>query len=384
MKVLIITRHYLSQSFGGPNCSKAFINAVANIFDDCTLLCPAHSEEVITLPFVQNTGLKVVACEDKRSNILKGISMYWGETNIWYRILPTFLSENKFDIIFIDHSFTASSRNVLNAIKNNGAKIITLHHNIESIYLRDDKRSILYRFPYNYYASKAEKECILYSDVNLTLTDTDANYFKHIFPTKADFIEVLGTHEYNNNISTTISTESQPIFVISGSLDAMQTETALETFFSEYLPILFDVCNDAKLIITGRNPSDKLKVLCNNNPNIKLVANPNDIEAIIKQGNYYIAPIYTGSGLKLRIMDALRIGLPVLAHDVSTRGYESLIKEGCIFSYCDKSSFKANLQKLVAQQKNHKEIKNIYEKYFSLRAGTNKLKSIILKHIKTI
>ena len=40
IKTLFITRHYLDEMLGGPNCSKAFVRAVASIYPDTTLIYP--------------------------------------------------------------------------------------------------------------------------------------------------------------------------------------------------------------------------------------------------------------------------------------------------------------------------------------------------------
>ena len=38
MKTLFITRHYLDEMLGGPNCSKAFVRAVASVCPDTNIM----------------------------------------------------------------------------------------------------------------------------------------------------------------------------------------------------------------------------------------------------------------------------------------------------------------------------------------------------------
>ena len=79
MKVLIITRHYLDQHLGGPNCSKAFIKAITNIYDDCTLIYPEHHDKHTELSHIVNGKTHLIPCFDKRNKIIKCLDMYRGK-----------------------------------------------------------------------------------------------------------------------------------------------------------------------------------------------------------------------------------------------------------------------------------------------------------------
>lgn len=165
-------------------------------------------------------------------------------------------------------------------------------------------------------------------------------------------------------------------------MSALQTETAILVFLKEYMPLLNEVCPSAELIITGRNPSQRIYDAAAPYSNIKIVPNPKDIMDVITKGNYYICPIHTGSGLKLRSMDALRIGLPVLAHQVSTHGYEGIQRDGYLFSYSSKEDFKTALKKLIQLHDCRQQVIDSYYSHFSFEAGKERMKVITAKIAK--
>lgn len=69
MKTLFITRHYLDEMLGGPNCSKAFVRAVASICPDTTLIYPEHNDRKSNLYFLKEyDGMKLLPVYDKRPN----------------------------------------------------------------------------------------------------------------------------------------------------------------------------------------------------------------------------------------------------------------------------------------------------------------------------
>lgn len=378
MKVIIISLHYLDQQLGGPNCSKALIKAISSIYEDCSLIYPEHNDHTSNIDFLGNSNLKLIPCYDYRSQIKKGIDVYRGILHRFARLVENHLKSSSYDIVFINTSFVASSGVIALAIKYS-KKVVTIHHNVEKDYIKDNEPSILFRFPYEHYVIKAERDAIKKSHLNIVLTEADCARFKTEYPSKSDTFEVIGMFEYASNSEKRTSTEYGNKFVISGSLNAKQTETALIDFFDNYFPIFNKLFPEAELILTGRNPSNRLLSVCERYKNISVVKNPQDIFDIIIKGNYYIAPINTGSGLKLRIMDGLRLGLPVLAHEVSCRGYETIEKDGFIFRYNNAESFEIGLKKLQHNYKHTDVVKSFYS-HFSFEAGRQRLQDILRKH----
>ena len=377
MKVLFLTRHYLDQMLGGPNCSKAFACAIASIFNDATIIYPEHNETDSNLTiFNDYPNLKLIPVRDKRNKFQKVLDVYCGRLHRFTSFVSKFLKENSFDIIFIDHSLTASSGIMRSAIANQ-SRIITFHHNVEEQYYKDNKPSILYRIPYIYYALKAEHEALLNSDINITLTEEDKIYFQQKFPNKKDTFYNIGIFEYEKGESTLISKNEDMTFVISGSLSSKQSETAIINFIKYYLPILNSICPKANITITGRNPSKHLLEIIKKHDNIKTVINPPNLSKVISQNNFYICPIFTGGGLKLRCLDAFRVGLPTISHIVSARGYEPMCNEGFMKIYSNQAEFANKLTELLGLHHCHKQVRRCFFSYYALASGTERLKQIL-------
>lgn len=381
MKVLFITNHYLDQMLGGPNGSKCFLHAVASLYPDTTLIYPEHNDHATSLPFMDEcSSLKMIPVVDYRSKLRKLLDVYFGKLHRFGNAVKEHLEHNAYDMVFIDHSVIASS-GVLEAVVASGAKIVTIHHNVESKYLSDNMPSVLYRVPYLHFALEAESKAIVASNLNLTVTEADREHFVSAFPAKADSFHVIGAFEYERSrTELECSKEEGCRFVISGSMSAMQTETAMLEFLKLYMPLLNEVCPDAEVLITGRNPSRRIIDAASIYDNIKIVPNPENIMDEVVKGNYYICPMNTGSGLKLRCMDALRLGLPVLAHKVSACGYEEVQRDGLFYSYSSVDDFKEALGKLLQLHDCHRQVVESYYSHFSFDAGRERMKKI-MSHI---
>ena len=101
------------------------------------------------------------------------------------------------------------------------------------------------------------------------------------------------------------------------------------------------------------------------------------MEPILEAADCYICPTSLGSGIKLRVLDGLKWGLPVVAHDVSARGYERMEETGCLLRYSDGTSFRAALTQLRERALNKEKVLAAYRNVFSLEAGCKRLESIL-------
>lgn len=376
-RLLIITRHRLCENNGGANGSKGFVHCFAHLFDDCSIIFPEFKNPTSYIP----DKYKLFPCHDRRSKIRKGIDCYRGVLSPLATFAIKHLYSNRYDVVVIDHSFIATIP-LLQAIKNSGATLITIHHNVERDYQHDNRKeySILFRWPYIHYAQRAEKECLQYSDINLTLTKKDALEFKSWYPDCDMHLYPWGIFEYRPMEDKALSPKHKEFhFIITGSLYFMQSLNPIMEFLQHYWPLVKEVCHDARLTIAGRNPSPILYKTCKGDNSITIIPNPVDMAVLVSQANYYICPINAGSGLKLRVLDGLKQGLPVLCHQISAAGYEPLEVAGCIYSYHNEESFCKKLHQLLTSEMDPNIVYQTFKKCFSLETGISRLNDILLQ-----
>lgn len=373
-RLLFITRSRMSENNGGANATKGFIQCFASLFKDCSIIYPIfdHPEQVIPSVY------KRYPYSDNRSKIRKGLDVYRGTICANEPFVKQHLRENTYDVIVFDNSFSSASLSAL--AKATGAKVITIHHNVERDYQHDNRKeySLLFRFPYIHFAEKAERESLLNSDINITLTAKDATTFQTWYQSEDLHLHPWGIFEYRPIAEKVFQEKQQDlVFVITGSLYFMQSLMPILEFINRYWPIVKASYPTARLIIAGRNPNESLQSLCQRQAGITIIPNPVDMSEVVQQGNYYICPINAGSGLKLRVLDGLKQGLPVLCHDISTAGYEHIAAAGCLFAYHDEPSFRQSLTQMVAAKNNPNSVYQAFKDNFSIQAGIERLKTII-------
>lgn len=370
MRILIVTHHYLAGNGGGIYASRSMVNALAETGAEVTLLYPVQGDERAEEidPRVQ---LRPVTYDLPRWR--KALDLVCGRLHRYFGVLEKTLSETRFDQVFFDTCYP--SFRMLGKVRKTGARIVTIHHNCQWEYARDS-----YSFPVRplmlFWLRRCEGQAVRGSDLNLTLTPEDREIlYKAYDPSRRSRIEVFGVHEYRRAPLPASTEVTEPVFVITGNLGAKQSEDALLPWLATCYPLLKTHVKDARLILAGNAPSARLEAICRER-GIELVASPHEMGPILRQARYYICPTDRGGGIKLRIMDGLRYGLPVLTHAVSARGYQPFLGTA-LFVYQDPSSFVSALDAMLAAKVDAPAVQQLYKECFSFDACVEAMKKVV-------
>ena len=374
MKILFITHHFLTGKGGGTFASKAFINAFANNSTEMKLLYPIKDKVEPLEDIDKNITLCPISYSKPKWK--KFFDLLVGRIHRYYQVVPHLLAKEKFDVVVFDNSKT--SFRLIDLVHQYGSKVIVIHHNFEYEYVRDNSRGLL-KMLQVYWTKRYEKEATLKSDLNLTLTRQDADLLCKAFNGDRSTFKLLGTFEYMPFVpkKNKIANDSKNKFVITGNLSAMQTEVSLLEWLKDYYPILKEVFPNSSLTIAGKDPSRVIQEQCSK-LSIVLIPSPKSMDEVLQDADFYICPTKLGGGLKLRVMDGLKWGLPVVSHKVSARGYDLFEEKGVLLSYDSKIGFKEALDKLKTIKVSKLEVVDMYKKIFSFEAGVVRVREILL------
>lgn len=375
MKVLIVTHHCLCGNGGGVFASRAFVNAIASVTDETYLMYPClENEGNLKL----NSNVKKIPVSYKKNKILKFFDVLLGRVHRYYRVFERHLCSIKPDVVVFDNSRV--SYKLIDLAKQYRCKVITIHHNYEYEYNRDNSPWYLKKILL-FWTNCYEGEAVRKSDWNLVLTKQDVELLaNHYNAGRKESFEIIGAFEYAESDEKSFGSLARSHgnglnFVITGNLSAMQTERSLISWFDCYYPSLKKVLPKASLTVAGKNPSVKLRQKCIK-MGANLIASPESMDEILDQGDVYICPVSLGGGIKLRVMDGLKNGLLVIAHEVSARGYDVFVEQGLLYVYNDKESFEKCLENIQKKVYNKANVVNVYKSLFSFDAGRKRMKKV--------
>lgn len=379
-KILFITMHDPGTSSGGGLATRSYLEALCSLSEGQIDICLADNCKIEK----EDINCVNLFRVPKRSQFSRLMSIFTGEMHRFTKYVKKLLKNNYKDYFLCVFDVSYIGGTLVDYVNSLGIKTATIHHNYQPTYFWDNRSSFFIRdYIFLSHIKRVERKSYMYSQFNLFLTQPDLLLFEKTYGFNNKRNGVIGTFEFKEGRLPVVNDndkclENKLKLVISGSLSSVQTLDALDYFFKDLYPKISD---EFDVIITGRDPSSKLIQISEQDKNITLYPNPVDIASIISKGDIYLCPTRLGGGLKLRVMDGLKSGLPIITHSVSARGYEYFEKENFFFVFDTPEEFLDSLLKLKSQIKDHqflrRQIQESYLSYFSFSSGLKRIARVL-------
>jgi len=381
-KTVFITRHDPTKLGGGAFATRAYLEALNKIYPKQVVLFVADSYEDNVLSYESSKIIKV----PPRKIFSSILGILTGNLTRFNTVIKSWIKDNKdtIDTVVFDGSIIGG--NFINRFKKYKCKLVTIHHNYEVEYRKESKSIETIRGSFLYWIKKFEKRAYVSSNINLFLTKPDLSLFMRKYGDNNSEKEVLGCFEFNKEQTVEKVIDNAAInfntikLVISGSLVTYQTLDGVNWFLDTIYPKLKEKYTNIELTITGRSPSEELIEKCKS-LKVNIIPSPKDIRKIIAGADIYICPTRLGGGLKLRIMDALALGLPSIIQEKSYRGYEKIGESAYVSKFSNEVDFFPVFDELLLSVNNSSSFKeyisNEYLKEFSFDAGVTRLKKYL-------
>lgn len=231
------------------------------------------------------------------------------------------LNEEKYDIIQAEGLFLVQYFKAIR--KYSTAKLIYRSHNVEGeiwknigdnvlsplkkIYLKIQSKKLI-----NY-----EKKIIKTADAILPISVTDALYYSSVFDEKK--IKYLPSGIDTNTVDLTNKqlAEVNDIYFL-GGLDWLPNIEGLNWFINEIFPKVRKLVPNIKFHIAGRNAPKWLSEL--NEPGIQFHGEVANAADFIREKFICVVPLLSGSGMKIKIIEAIAAGKYVITTSKAAEG----------------------------------------------------------------
>jgi len=110
--------------------------------------------------------------------------------------------------------------------------------------------------------------------------------------------------------------------IFTGSMDWRPNQDAVRWFVSEIHPRLSRVI-DYRLLVVGRNPPSWLARIPERIPQIVVTGTVDDVRPFMDESDLYVVPLRAGGGSRLKILEAMARGRPVVSTRVGAEGIEA-------------------------------------------------------------
>ena len=161
-----------------------------------------------------------------------------------------------------------------------------------------------------------------------------------------------------------------------GSFRHLPNQEALQWFLRHVMPLVLEDNPEAKLVVIGSDPpaSHSLPVL--REGSVELKGFVQDIMEPLRRYAVFICPILSGSGVRVKLLEAFAAGIPVVSTGIGAEGLADVDGEVCALAD-DPQGFADRVVKLLADQAEARQLaeraRAYVEEHRNMRRMTHKL-----------
>lgn len=112
--------------------------------------------------------------------------------------------------------------------------------------------------------------------------------------------------------------------VFMGTLDYDPCDKAVQHFCENILPKLHRKYPKLRFVAVGRNPSEKLRRRADQDDRIVITGRVEDVRPYVRTASVFVVPLLSGSGTRLKVLEALALGTPVVTTSIGVEGIEAI------------------------------------------------------------
>lgn len=105
-----------------------------------------------------------------------------------------------------------------------------------------------------------------------------------------------------------------------GRLDQLANKGAITYFFESIWPQLTDRMKNVEINVVGKNPPAWLVRLSQHDPRVHVPGFVDDVRPYFQKSTVFVCPITDGGGTRLKILDALAMGMPIVSTTFAASG----------------------------------------------------------------
>jgi len=156
----------------------------------------------------------------------------------------------------------------------------------------------------------------------LVCSDDDANHLRAMGVTGPLAVVPNGVDLDYFRAGAELATAPRLAFV--GTLDYDPCERGLWYFCNEILPKIRAKLPGATFTAIGRNPSRRLLDLAGPERGIEFTGRVEDLRPHVQAARVFVVPLLSGSGTRLKILEAMAMGVPVVSTTIGAEGIDGV------------------------------------------------------------
>lgn len=164
-----------------------------------------------------------------------------------------------------------------------------------------------------------ERRSLAWFDAHSAVSEGDAAYFRRY--ARGAPVAVVPNGVDAAAITVRPDPAGSPTLLYVGSMDYQPNAAAVLEFVRGSWPLIRQAAPDSRLLVVGRNPPSEVQRLAQE-PGIVVTGTVPDVRPYYEQAHALVVPLRSGGGTRLKILEALAAGAPVVSTAVGAEGLD--------------------------------------------------------------
>lgn len=118
------------------------------------------------------------------------------------------------------------------------------------------------------------------------------------------------------------TTEIADRVVFTGTAGYGPNDDAVKWLLQEIWPIIRQSCPRAALMLAGRGAGIRWLPMTQGMPDVQVISDPVDMRPVLQRAALAIVPLRSGSGTRLKIVESMSMGVPVVSTEIGAEGLQ--------------------------------------------------------------
>ncbi|MBL8125517.1 MAG: glycosyltransferase [Pyrinomonadaceae bacterium] len=281
-----------------------------------------YAHEVITIPHRVSPKFTARFYAELGTNLFSSLPYFVSKyrSRRMKREIERLMTLGSFDVVICD--FLVSSVNLPDQVS---CPLVLFQHNVEAMIWRRHFETAESRLKRAYLHDqwrrtvRFEKMTCRKFDAVVAVSPNDASLFANQYEIKNVYDVPTGV-DLDYFTSPNGLGSQNPHLVFTGSMDWLPNHDAVMWFVDRVLPIIRKSFPDTALTVVGRDPFPSLLRQTKHDPLIRVTGRVTDIRPFMQEAGVYVVPIRIGGGTRLKLYEAMAMGLPIVSTSVGAEG----------------------------------------------------------------
>lgn len=345
MKILVVTPTYAENpASGGVLVTHERIEQLKRVGDVTVLCIHVQGQPAAGVRLIQAGSLK-----PRTPRVLLGSYLHGQPLSVWRNNDPALmaaaddLAEESWDLVYCDHWLVWPAASRVPAPR----RVLHLHNAEHVLFSRAAEHlsgiaAALASIEAHRVRGYLKQICFEADEIHL-LSEADERVLRRDEVIGLRDVRVfLPSAEKQGEFQPAMSENRQGALTI-GSLSWEPTRLGMTWFMRQARPHMANT----PLTVIGKGASSSLELLLANDPQATALGFVADLEPYYENAKCFIAPLLDGSGIKIKILNALARGVPVVTTSVGIEGFPKGF-EGCVRVADDPKAFAQHVQEVTA------------------------------------